>query len=126
MNNMQGKGSRLDRNIADSNPTIEVGKLVELLLAVWRTQRRAGRAEMTPETVLVACESTLDRVHALGFRLDDMLGQPYHENMRVRVVDQEGDTNLCISECLAPAVYYQNRLIRPAEVVISSKTAEES
>lgn len=105
-------------------PMIEAAKLVDLLLAVWRTKRRAERLDGTPEPVRLACESALDRIRDLGFRLDEMVGQAYHEHMRVRIVDQEGDTDLRISECLVPAVYFNGELLRPAEVVVVGSTIE--
>lgn len=107
----------------DNGPTVEAVNLVGLVVALWRVQRRAARPDAASEAVQVACESALDRVTDLGFRLDEMLDQPYHENMRVRVVEQIGDRNLRISECLAPAVYYQDELLRPAEVVVTGENS---
>jgi hypothetical protein len=101
---------------------LDAGTTAELVLDIWRIDRRAQRHSETPESVRVACELTMDRLRALGFELREPIGERYDENMRVRVVDSEdADEDLHVSECLAPAVYYRSELVRPAEVVLRGR-----
>lgn len=95
------------------------GELTELILALWRAERRGRRNEQTPEPVTMAIETAMDRARDLGFSFDEMVGTPYHENMRVRVIQHDaGEGEPRISECLTPAVYFRKTLIKPAEVII--------
>jgi hypothetical protein len=60
----------------------------------------------------------MDRVRSIGFSLETMVGEPYHENLAVRVVDHEGGaSNRTIAECLSPVVYFHGRMVRAGEVV---------
>lgn len=96
--------------------------LAELAVAVWRIDRRARRSPATPEGVLVACETARDRLNALGIDMRDLAGQPYDENMRVRVVQYDAEQGPArIVECLSPAIYWRNELIRPAEVTVEGE-----
>ena len=59
----------------------------------------------------------------MGFQLDEMVGDIYREEMRVKVAHQEGTEGILrISECLSPAIYFsseaQNELLKKAEVVV--------
>lgn len=107
----------------DNNPTSEnqdqvsCDSLAELVLDIWRLRQRAER-EGTSERIMIAIERAEDRLRRLGFRTDTMQEHPYSENLRIKVIehiDADGPRN--ISECLAPAVYFAERLIRMAEVV---------
>lgn len=92
--------------------------LADLMVDLWRIGKRAGRHGETPETVRVACEIALERALELGFDIRELQGD-YDQNMRVRVVHRDGGSvNQVISECLSPAVYFDNQLIRPAEVIL--------
>jgi hypothetical protein len=100
--------------------------VAELVVDVWRIGRRADR-DGASEAVRIACETAVDRLASLGFRFDELLGEPYDENLRVRVVHKEGgERNVRISECLSPAVYFRNELIRPAEIVIQGEGEDGS
>jgi len=80
------------------------------------------RDTSTPESVRLACESALERVVEMGFRVSDMIGEPYQENMLVHVLQADGvNTNRRISECVSPAIYYQGDLVRRAEVIIAGE-----
>jgi hypothetical protein len=51
--------------------------------------------------------------------MDGLVGTAYDPSMRIRVVDQEGGSaNLRITECLSPAVYRDDKLVRQAEVIV--------
>jgi hypothetical protein len=94
----------------------------DLAVDLWRIKRRAERHDPPSDRVLTACELAMDRLLAAGFTVDELLGEPYDESMRVRVVEREGQgDSWIISECLAPAVYSRSVLIRTAEVVLRSK-----
>lgn len=100
--------------------TVDRAEMTDLVIDLWRIRRRAQRQNETPESVRVACEVAMDRLAGLGFEVRELVGELYDENMRVRVVDQEGgETNLRISECLTPAVYRDGLLVRQAEVIVA-------
>lgn len=107
----------------DSRCQVDQSCLVDLLIDLWRIRKRAQRDPATPEAVLVACEVAMDRVAALGYRIDELVGQPYDPGMRVRVVDHEGGPDHPrISECLCPAVYRgEEQLVRQAEVIVQGE-----
>ena len=96
-------------------------KLSALAVAIWRTNRRIQRADEVPDTVRLACEGIIDRLRDLGITWSDLIGEPYNENMRVQVVEKQGTHDLRIAECLSPAVYMDEQLIRAAEVVVLGK-----
>lgn len=111
-----GGGNAINR--FDSVP---VAGVAELAVDVWRAGTRARR-EPSAERVLIACERAIDRLATLGFTLSDMKDRIYDENLKVRVIeheDDEGDRR--IVECITPAVFYQDRLVREAEVVTRGK-----
>ncbi len=92
---------------------------IDLVVDIWRIDRRARRDANTPSGVRLACEAALDRVADLGFAIEEPVGQPYHENARMRVVDDGGVVGRRrIAECLSPAVYFNGDLIKPAEVTL--------
>jgi len=99
---------------------ISAAEVAELVLDIWRIRRRAERGSGACDAVRSACEIAMDRARILGFDVREMVGEPYDESLRVRVVHHDGGTRRCsITECLAPAVYFNNELIKAAEVVIS-------
>lgn len=98
-------------------PGVPSAKVAEIAVDLWRITQRAQK-EGAGDRVLAACDRADGRLRALGFRLETMLDRPYDENLRVRVVDhEEGEGPRTILECLTPAVYYNDRLVREAEVV---------
>ena len=108
--------------------SLERGGMSDLMVDLWRIQKRAQRDPATSEGVHIACERALERAHALGFTIEEMIGEAYHANMNLRVAHRDGgEQNLRISECLSPAVYFtpahstQKQLIRKAEVVLQGE-----
>lgn len=91
--------------------------LARLALEVWRLQRRARGAEV-PELLASGLERLGDRIRDLGLECRDLTGLPYDENMVVRVIEHCGPPapRRRIAECLSPAVYFRERLLRAAEV----------
>jgi hypothetical protein len=113
-----------DSDIHSNAAGLSLRDTADVVVDVWRIRRRAHRDEAS-HAVRIACETALDRLTDLGFRLEEMLGEPYDENLRVRVLHQEGGPrNLRISECLAPAVYFQNELVRTAEIIIQGENED--
>lgn len=105
--------------------SLDRAAMSDLMVDLWRIQKRAQRDPATSEGVHIACERALERAHALGFEVEEMTGEPYHANMNLRVAHRDGgEQNLRISECLSPAIYFtpaqsrQKQLIRKAEVVL--------
>lgn len=103
---------------------VSADKLAELAIAVWRLEKRTRR-DATPEPVLIACETAMDRLHDLGVTLRDHVGDVCDDAMKVRVVEDVTPAGKAdpaplprIVECLSPAVYHDDRLIRRAEVIV--------
>ncbi|MEO7718512.1 MAG: hypothetical protein ABIY70_20105 [Capsulimonas sp.] len=109
----------------DDKIAVDVAQLTKLAVAIWRIDRRAQRAEYTPEPVKIACESALERLADLEIRVEDLIGHVYHDNLRVNVVEQIGTQELRITECLSPAVYIQGQLTATAAVVVTGADAQD-
>ncbi len=96
---------------------IPMGSLCSLAVEIWRLEARS-RGSQTPEPVLLAIERLGAGLGRLGVQVRDLVGEPFDEGLSVRVVEHEpGDEPRRISECLSPAVYYQGRLLKAADVV---------
>lgn len=96
---------------------VSPSKVAELAVDVWRIESRA-RKEGAGDRVVAACERAVDRLRSMGFSLDSLEGRPYDENLRVRVVDHEdAEGPRTVLECVSPAVYHDDVLVREAEVV---------
>ncbi len=86
-------------------------------MEIWRLQARI-RGTVTPDPVCLAVERIGASLGRLGLQVRDLQGEPYDEGLLVRVIEHEpGDGPRTISECLSPAVYYQGRLLKAADVV---------
>ena len=93
--------------------------MLELVVDVWRAKQRADRDSSTPASVRLACENAVDRLMQLGFRIDDLVGKPYHHNEKAKVVHKEGGTaNPRVSQCFSPAVYFEGKLVKKAEIAV--------
>ena len=104
---------------------LERSGLIDLVVDVWRIRNRAVRNKATPENVCLACDTALARLNKLGFRIEEHVGEAYHENSRMCVVDHSGgDENRRVVECLTPAVYYRDELIKPAEIVTEGEDTD--
>lgn len=96
---------------------IPSGSLGALAVEIWRLQARI-RGTVTPDPVCLAVERIGASLGRLGLQVRDLQGEPYDEGLLVRVIEHEpGDGPRTISECLSPAVYYQGRLLKAADVV---------
>lgn len=91
--------------------------LAELVIDVWKIEKRAKDTAASAR-VVSACERALERLAKIGFRIDTMMDRPYSENLRMRVVEHEvTDEERHVSECLAPAIFHDDVLIREADVI---------
>jgi hypothetical protein len=96
---------------------VEVTEVSRLAIDVWRVGQRAVK-DKASEQVVAACERAVDRLRSIGFRVEDMLGDKYDPDMRVNVIEhQGGDKNVFITECIAPAIYFQDVLVRIGDVI---------
>jgi aspartate oxidase len=107
-----------------ADPILQAADMADLATDLWRIGRRAKRDDAS-EAVLIAHERAIDRLIALGFEIKEMEGEPYYENLRVKVVHMEGGhLRRRISECLSPAIFFHGHLIKQAEVVIQGEEAD--
>ncbi len=101
----------------DDSINIPVHSIALLIVDLWKIAERA-KCQPVSERVLAACERAVERIKKLGFIIDDMSGRLYDTNMRLHVVEHDGGVEpVFISECLSPAIYYQDVLICEAEVI---------
>ena len=121
MSNLKKK--RQPASIAPAAPAsnvctgIEPSKVAELAVDLWKSHARA-RTDDASDRVIAACERAESRLNRLGFEIDTLRDQPYDTNMRVRVLDHvPSEGPLKVWECLSPAVYFNEELIREAEIV---------
>jgi hypothetical protein len=92
-------------------------KVAELAVDLWKIHLRS-RADLASDRVIAACERAEDRLRRLGFELETLEGKAYDTNMCVRVIDHLPSVGpLMVAECLSPAVFFNQHLIREAEVV---------
>ena len=97
--------------------SLSTDTIADLLVDIWKIYSRA-KTDGAGERVLVACERAEDRLRRLGFVTEDVAEQAYDTNARMVVVAHDGGSEpLVISQCLSPAVYFNGRLLRKAEVV---------
>jgi len=96
---------------------IPAAAFAELAVDLWKIHSRS-RNDHASERVLAACERAEDHLLRLGFELDSLQGRAYDTNMCVRVIDHiASEGPLIVAECLSPAVYFNQVLIREAEIV---------
>lgn len=102
-------------------PGPSVEDVAELAIDLWKVFERA-RSGAADERTLAACERAEDRLQRIGFEIDTMVGRTYDTNLKVRVVDHDpGDGPLVIGQCIRPAVFFKETLIREAEVVTKGR-----
>jgi hypothetical protein len=107
-----------------ADPILQGAEVADLVTDVWRIGRRARR-DRASDAVLVACERAMDRLVSRGLRVEELEGMEYAPQLNVSVVHAEGGpSNRRISECLSPAVYFHDELIKRAEVVIQGEKAD--
>lgn len=105
---------------------ISLQAVLNLAIDIWRIQRRARRDTSESSGVSVACERAVDTLHDIGIEIKELIGETYDENSLVHVIHEDGGPhNRVISECLSPAVYFQSKLIKKAEVIIKGEESDE-
>jgi hypothetical protein len=97
---------------------VSINLLAMLAVDIWRITTRA-KSEQSSERTLAACERAEERLEKIGVEIVDLQGQSYDTNMRAHVVESNGgDTQMIVECCLSPAIFFQNILVREAEIVI--------
>ena len=100
---------------------IPIGQVADIAIELWKIKARAEKV-LGNEKVLTACERASDRLMRIGFEIEDLTGEPYDINMKVRVIEHElGSGMLRVLECLTPAVYFERVLVSEAEVVTTGE-----
>ena len=106
--------------IADSDyeiPDIPASAVATLIVDLWKIGKRAN-SEGASDRVIAACDRAQDRLIRLGFTVEDLKGCLYNTNLRVNVLEHEGEQPATmIAECISPAVYFNGVLVRQAEVI---------
>lgn len=111
------QGRQAEQAVPARTDRPSVIEVADLAVDVWKVAERA-RSLAQGERVLAACERAEDRLKRMGFEMDGMVGKPYDTNLKVRVVDHdEGEGPTVIAQCITPAVFYRDELVREAEVV---------
>jgi hypothetical protein len=101
-------------------------EIADLAIDVWRALWRICDEPQTPDRVRTAVVRVSERLEDMGIVTKDLTNTEYTSDMRARVVSQDASgPPFRIAECLAPAVYFRGRLVRPAEVVIKGVATDE-
>lgn len=88
--------------------------LLPLALDLWRLHR--ATQDESPLSALVT--RAFGRLESLGLRLETLEGSAFDENARVRVVEHRpGPETRTIIECVTPAIYWRDRLLKEANVI---------
>lgn len=88
--------------------------LLPLTLDVWRLSRMTEG----DERLHTLASRALDRLRALGLRLETLEGNPFDENAKVRVVEHRpGPEPRTVVECVTPAIYWNDQLLKEANVI---------
>lgn len=114
-------------SIADHlEPAVTLQEFADLAIDVWRALARICDEQQTPDRVQTAIVRVSERLEDMGLVTKDLTNTEHTPDMRVRVVSQDGSgPPFRIAECLAPAVYFRGRLVRPAEVVIKGVASDD-
>ncbi|WP_119728140.1 nucleotide exchange factor GrpE [Thermomonospora amylolytica] len=97
--------------------------LAELATNVWRLHTRLGRDEDTPRIVMRHLEGALDALADAGVEIRDHLGEPYDPGLTLEVLTLQPTPGLGreeVIETLRPSVYFRDRAIQRAEVIVGT------
>lgn len=101
---------------------LDVRVVSEFVIDRWKIHKRATD-ELASERILAACERAEERMRRAGFVVKDLTGEPYDTGIQAKVLEHdEGDGSLKVAQCLSPAIYFQSRLIREAEIITKGKS----
>jgi hypothetical protein len=96
---------------------LDPSDVAELVVDLWRLKKRMD-TEGVSERLATSFERVEDRLSRLGLAWDSMEGMLYDTNLKVRVVDHEHDQGaLTIHQCITPAVFFKERLVRQGEII---------
>jgi hypothetical protein len=97
--------------------SLDPSDVAELVVDLWRLKKRMD-TEGVSERLATSFERVEARLSRLDFEWDSMEGKLYDTNLKVRVVDHEPDQgHLTIHQCITPAVFYREQLVRQAEII---------
>ncbi|MFN7480366.1 MAG: hypothetical protein ACK5ZK_00175 [Armatimonadota bacterium] len=97
--------------------SLDPSDVAELVVDLWRLKKRMD-TEGVSERLATSFERVEDRLSRLGLAWDSMEGMLYDTNLKVRVVDHEHDQGaLTIHQCITPAVFFKERLVRQGEII---------
>jgi len=116
----------MDTYVPQAERPIALQECADLAIDAWRAVSRACADPQTPERVATAIMRISERMQDLGFMTKDLTGVPYAPDMRARIVEQVGiGPPFRVIECLAPAVYFRGKLVRPAEIVVKGEAKDD-
>lgn len=105
-------------------------ELTSLATELWRIKKMiSSRSNWSEAAALNTIEKCEHALRGLGTEIEDPCGLQYHDGMTVSVLVFEECASLHrgvhrISETVSPAVYFRNKLIEPAKVIVSIGTGE--
>ncbi len=113
---------------AASAPALDDDTLAQLATHLWRARQRLGDPEADPATrrAVRHIESATDTLARLQVVTKDWLQQSYDPGLPLRVITFQpapGITRDTIIEVIRPAVFREDRLLQPAEVVVGTPEA---
>lgn len=110
--------------------TFDFGKFLTQLFPVvdslWKAESRWSKADQTEQGGSLKhlgrnLKAGLDALHAAGFEVKDHTQERYVEGSRVEVLafqPVEGIRQPTVIETLKPTIYFQDRLVRPGQVIV--------
>lgn len=102
---------------------LDPSDVAELVVDLWRLKKRMD-TEGVSERLATSFERVEDRLSRLGLAWDSMEGAKYDENLKARVLDHEvGEGALRVSQCVSPAVFFDSRLVREAEIITTGEAS---
>ncbi|MBA9001585.1 hypothetical protein [Thermomonospora cellulosilytica] len=116
-------GSAGSEAVAQAPEALPDRTLAELATNVWRLHTRLGRDEDTPRIVMRHLEGALDALADAGVEIRDHLGEPYDPGLTLEVLTLQPTPGLGreeVIETLRPSVYFRDRAIQRAEVIVGT------
>ncbi len=100
--------------------SLPVIHLVPLIVDLWRLSQADIDLDPRGGTIV---RRAVDRIRELGYSTEQYEGRRYDENLRVNVIEHRGEQqNRTIVECLSPAVFFGDALLKPADVITEGRS----
>ena len=108
--------------------------MADLATRLWRIREKmldpgTGQPLKSVERSYRHLERLIAELEDKGIRIEDKTGDPYDPGMAVKVVSSEpteGILRELVKETVEPAVYREDRLIQPAQIVVGTPSASAS